>query len=85
MPWRKWKTGMKTDAEIRQAGMQVLIQALGTIETERFFAALSRDRFDYTEWVQVDLVVPAYIQRFALLADVRRTARDTPNKCTRFG
>ncbi len=50
MPWRKWKTGMKTDAEIRQAGMQVLIQALGTIETERFFAALSRDRFDYTEW-----------------------------------
>jgi len=30
--------------------MQVLIQALGTIETERFFAALSRDRFDYTEW-----------------------------------
>jgi hypothetical protein len=46
---------MKTDAEIRQAGMQALIQALGTIETERFFAALSRDRFDYTEWRKTGL------------------------------
>ena len=35
--------------------MQALIQALGTIETERFFAALSRDRFDYTEWRQTGL------------------------------
>ncbi len=46
---------MKTDAEIRQAGMQALIQALGTIETERFFVALSRDRFDYTEWRKTGL------------------------------
>ena len=55
MPWLKWKTGMKTDAEIRQAGMQALIEALGAIETERFLAALSRDRFDYTAWRQSGL------------------------------
>ena len=46
---------MKTDAEIRQAGMRALIQALGPVETERFVAALSRDRFDYTEWRKTGL------------------------------
>nr|VFJ44799.1 MAG: hypothetical protein BECKDK2373C_GA0170839_100950 [Candidatus Kentron sp. DK] len=31
-------------------GMQVLIGALGLVEAERFLAAVSRDRFNYTEW-----------------------------------
>nr|VFK17485.1 MAG: hypothetical protein BECKLFY1418C_GA0070996_103220 [Candidatus Kentron sp. LFY] len=31
-------------------GMQALIGALGPVETERFLIAVSRDRFDYTEW-----------------------------------
>lgn len=46
---------MKSDAEIRQAGMRALIQALGTVEAERFVAALTRDRFDYTEWRKTGL------------------------------
>ncbi len=46
---------MKTEAEIRQAGMNALIQALGTVEAERFVAALTRDRFDYTEWRKTGL------------------------------
>lgn len=46
---------MKTEAEIRQAGMYALIQALGTVEAERFIAALTRDRFDYTEWRKTNL------------------------------
>ena len=50
-----WSTGMKTEAEIREAGMRALIQALGTVEAERFVAALSRDRFDYTEWRKTGL------------------------------
>lgn len=50
-----WSIGMKTDAEIRQAGMRALIQALGTVEAERFVAALTRDRFDYTEWRKTGL------------------------------
>ena len=41
---------MKTEAEIRLAGMQALIGALGLVETERFLAAVSRDKFNYTEW-----------------------------------
>ena len=41
---------MKTEAEIRVAGMYALIGALGLIEAERFLMAVSRERFDYTQW-----------------------------------
>lgn len=41
---------MKTETEIRVAGMHALIGALGLVEAERFLMAVSRDRFDYTEW-----------------------------------
>jgi hypothetical protein len=41
---------MKTDAEIRMTGMRALINALGLVEAERFLVAVSRDKFDYTEW-----------------------------------
>lgn len=50
-----WSAGMKTEAEIRQAGMHALIQALGTVEAEQFVAALTRDRFNYTEWRKTGL------------------------------
>lgn len=41
---------MKTDAEIRQTGLEALVKALGPVEAERFIASISRDRFDYTQW-----------------------------------
>jgi hypothetical protein len=41
---------MKTEAEIRRAGMQALITTLGLVEAERFMMAVSRDRLNYTEW-----------------------------------
>ncbi len=41
---------MKTEAEIRMQGMQVLISALGLVEAERFMVAISQDRFNYTDW-----------------------------------
>ncbi|MCX7192392.1 MAG: hypothetical protein NTY60_02000 [Proteobacteria bacterium] len=41
---------MKTETEIRVAGMQALIGALGLVEAEYFLMAVSRERFDYTEW-----------------------------------
>ncbi len=41
---------MKTEAEIRMAGMQALIHVLGLVEAECFMVAISRDRFNYTEW-----------------------------------
>ncbi len=46
---------MKTETEIRSAGMSALIDALGTVEAERFIASVSRDRFDYTEWRRTGL------------------------------
>ncbi len=46
---------MKTEAEIRKKGMQALISALGLVEAERFLAAVSRDKFDYTEWRRTGL------------------------------
>ncbi|KAA6183717.1 hypothetical protein F2Q65_14855 [Thiohalocapsa marina] len=46
---------MKTDAEIRQQGMQALIQALGLVDAERFLAAFGQGRFDYTEWRRASL------------------------------
>ena len=36
--------------EIMDKGMNCLLQNLGTIETERFIAALIREQFDYTKW-----------------------------------
>ncbi len=46
---------MKTEAEIRMKGMQALISALGLVEAERFLVAVSRDKFDYTEWRRAGL------------------------------
>lgn len=46
---------MKTEAELRVAGIDALIAELGTVEAERFIAALSRDRFDYTQWRRTGL------------------------------
>ncbi len=41
---------MKTESEIRMEGMNALIAALGLVEAERFLMAISRERFNYTEW-----------------------------------
>ena len=46
---------MATEAEIRVKGMQALIGALGLVDAERFMAATSRDRFNYTEWRRLGL------------------------------
>jgi len=39
-----------TDTELRQRGMEVLGDALGLVESERFVALMSREPFDYTAW-----------------------------------
>lgn len=60
---------METEAEIRVAGMNALIGALGLIEAERFMVSLSRDRFDYTEWRRHGL--PNYsLEELARLANI---------------
>lgn len=39
-----------TDTELRQRGMEVLGEALGLVESERFVSLLLREPFDYTAW-----------------------------------
>lgn len=39
---------MKTEAEIRTAGMCALTEALGAVDAERFVALMNRERFDET-------------------------------------
>jgi hypothetical protein len=41
---------LRTDALIRNDGMNVLIKSLGLIETERFVMLLQKETFDYTKW-----------------------------------
>ena len=41
---------MRTDTEIKISAYEILNQAIGMIETERFIALIQRERFDYTKW-----------------------------------
>ena len=41
---------MKTDTEVRLQGLRALIEALGTVEAERFISLMLREPFDYTTW-----------------------------------
>lgn len=41
---------MKTDTEIRNEAIEVLINHIGLLETERFIMLIQREPFDYTEW-----------------------------------
>ena len=43
---------MITDTELRQRGITVLAEALGSVEAERFVALIQREPFDYTKWRQ---------------------------------
>jgi hypothetical protein len=45
-----------------------LIGTLGLIEAERFLIAVSRDRFDYTEWRRHNLSQLS-VEQFALAAN----------------
>jgi len=59
---------MRTETEIRMEGMRALIGALSLVEAERFLVALSRDKFDYTEWRRHGLI-EMNVEQFALAAN----------------
>jgi hypothetical protein len=55
-----------TDTILRKHGINILLENLGTVETERFIALLLREPFDYTEWRKdlfVDLTVEEISQK----------------------
>ncbi len=39
-----------TDTELRVKGVQVLIDALGEVDAEKFIALMAREPFDSSEW-----------------------------------
>ena len=41
---------MRTDNVLRLEAIDVLINTLGEVDTERFISMVKRDTFDYTEW-----------------------------------
>jgi len=41
---------MRTDTEVRIRGLRALVEALGTVEAERFVTLMLREPFDYTSW-----------------------------------
>ena len=41
---------MITDTEIKLAGFQALVAALGDVQAEKFIALIQREPFDYTRW-----------------------------------
>jgi hypothetical protein len=41
---------MRTDTEVRICGLRALVDALGTVEAERFITLILREPFDYTTW-----------------------------------
>ena len=41
---------MKTDTEIKNAGMISLMDNLGDVDAERFISLIQRERFNYTKW-----------------------------------
>jgi len=41
---------MITDTELRIEGMNVLLNALGEVQAERFITLMIREPFDYTKW-----------------------------------
>ena len=41
---------MKTDAVIKQEGINALISQLGYVDAERFIVLITKEPFDYTKW-----------------------------------
>ena len=61
---------MRSDAEIRSCGVQVLMEVLGDIEAERFITLIHREHFDYTKWRQ-------NLWRGQTISDISKAAMDS--------
>lgn len=43
---------MRTDAEIKSTGFNILFKYMDMIEAEKFISIINREKFDYTKWRQ---------------------------------
>jgi hypothetical protein len=69
---------IKTDTVIRNEGMNVLLNNLGLVETERFIMLIQRESFDYTKW-QEHLFEDMSIEEISEKAAILRENRSTDN------
>ena len=68
---------MSTDTEVRIRGLRALVEALGTVEAERFITLILREPFDYTSW-QRQLWADGSVDDISKAAMALRSA--SPNK-----
>ena len=68
---------MNTDTEVRLRGLRALVEALGTVEAERFITLILREPFDYTNW-QRRLWADRSVEEISKAAMAERSAQ--PNK-----
>ena len=74
---------MKTDTEVRVRGLHALVEALGTVEAERFITLMLREPFDYTSW-QTNLWVDKNVDEISKAAmDLRRPSTNKGTEPTR--
>jgi hypothetical protein len=65
---------MSTDTEVRIHGLRALVEALGTVEAERFITLILREPFDYTKWRR-HLWVDKSVEEISKVAmELRRTS-----------
>ena len=67
---------MITDTELKMQGVEVLIQALGELNAERFITLLLREPFDYTKW-QRNLWADKSIEELSQMAMQNRLTNDS--------
>jgi len=67
---------MRTETEIRSDGLRALVDALGSVDAERFVALLLREPFDYTKWHRTLWVDKNVEQISAAAMSARRTAAE---------
>ena len=70
---------MSTDTEVRLRGLRALVEALGTVEAERFITLILREPFDYTQW-QRQLWADKSVDELSQAAMAMRSA--SPDKGT---
>jgi hypothetical protein len=64
---------MSTDTEVRIRGLRALVEALGTVEAERFITLILREPFDYTQW-QRQLWIEKSVDEISQAAMAMRSA-----------
>jgi hypothetical protein len=64
---------MTSDTEVRVRGLRALVDALGTVEAERFISLVLQEKFDYTTW-QRELWVGQSVEQISKAAMQLRNA-----------